>query len=217
MSDIVILNSESESFRYLCQKDKRLAKVVSLVGEITYKTYSGGKEFEFIIHEIIEQMLSIKSGAKIYARLEELCNGKITPQKLADFSIDEIKQIGTSASKAKSIKSFSEAVLDESLDLKKLSEKSDEEVLKELRKIHGIGTWTAKMFLIFALDRQDILPFEDVAFLQSYCWMYKTDDRIKESVTKKCKKWKTYSSIAARYLYRAFDMGLTKQVFHLKK
>ena len=80
--------------------------------------------------------------------------------------------------------------------------------------IHGIGRWTAKMYLIFVLDRQDILPYEDVAFLQGYRWMYKTDITTKDSVLKKCAKWKPYSSIAARYLYRALDMGLTTEEFH---
>ena len=217
MSNIITLNQTSESIKHLCQKDKRLAKVISLVGEITYRTYSDGKEFEFLVHEIIEQMLSIKAGMKIYERLKDLCEGNITPQKLADFSIDEIRQIGTSTSKAKSLKSLAESVIDGTLDLNTLSEKSDEEVIKNLSKIHGIGMWTAKMFLIFALDRQDVLPFEDVAFLQSYCWMHKTDDRSKESVIKKCKKWKPYSSIAARYMYRALDMGFTKEPFRLFK
>lgn len=59
--------------------------------------------------------------------------------------------------------------------------------------------------------------YEDAAFLQSYEWMYKTEDRSKESITKKCKKWKPHSSIAARYLYRALDMGLAKEEFHLFK
>lgn len=73
------------------------------------------------------------------------------------------------------------------------------------------------MYLIFVLNRQNVLPVEDVAFLQSYKWLYKTDDTSKDSVMKKCKKLSPYSSIAARYLYRALDTGLTKNEFHLYK
>ncbi|MCC8014242.1 MAG: hypothetical protein LIO87_03520 [Eubacterium sp.] len=84
-------------------------------------------------------------------------------------------------------------------------------------KILGIGKWTAKMYLIFVLDCPDVLPVEDAAFLQAYKWLYKTEDCSEKSVYKKCKKWKPYSSIAARYLYRALDMGYTKKEFHLFK
>ena len=69
------------------------------------------------------------------------------------------------------------------------------------------------MYLIFVLDRQDVLPFEDVAFLQSCQWLYKTNDRTLEAVKKKCKKWKPYSLIAARFLYRALNIGFTKKNF----
>ncbi len=210
MNNLIILNKETECIKYLCKKDKRLEKIISQVGEISYQPYSNGKEFEFLAHEIIEQMLSIKAGTKIYERLEILCEGRVSPIKISQLSIDEIKTIGTSQSKAMSLKGLAEAVISKSIDLDSLQNQSDEEVIKTLTKLHGIGMWTAKMFLIFALNRPDILPFEDVAFLQSYCWLYKTEDRAKDSVIKRCKKWKPYSSIAARYLYRALDLGLTK-------
>lgn len=101
------------------------------------------------------------------------------------------------------------------LDFSKLPDMTDKAALKELVSLRGIGTWTAKMYLIFVLDRQDILPFEDVAFLQSYKWLYKTEDVSTATIEKKCKKWKPYSSIAARFLYRALDIGFTKEEFHL--
>ena len=71
------------------------------------------------------------------------------------------------------------------------------------------------MYLVFVLDRKDILPHEDVAFLQAYRWAYKTDDASKAAIEKKCRRLRPYSSIAAKYLYRGLDMGLTKQEFHL--
>lgn len=73
------------------------------------------------------------------------------------------------------------------------------------------------MYLIFVLDRPDVLPTTDVAFLQVYKWLYKTNDCSKQSVIKKCKKWTPYSSTAARYFYRILDSGYTKEKFHLFK
>lgn len=73
------------------------------------------------------------------------------------------------------------------------------------------------MYLIFVLNRMDILPTNDAAFLKAYKWLYKTDDLSDASIRKRCKKWKPYSSIASRYLYRALDGGFTKEEFHLYK
>jgi DNA-3-methyladenine glycosylase II len=162
-------------------------------------------------------MLSIKAGAKIYGWFEELSAGQITPEFISKLSVEEIKAIGTSTAKANYIKNAASAVLTGELDFTKFPDMTDEAALKELVSLRGIGTWTAKMYLIFVLDRQDILPFEDVAFLQSYKWLYKTEDVSRASIEKKCKKWKPYSSIAARFLYRALDMGFTKKGFHLFK
>lgn len=71
------------------------------------------------------------------------------------------------------------------------------------------------MYLIFVLNRMDILPTNDAAFLQSYGCLYKTTDRSEITIRNKCKKWKPYSSIAARYLYKALDMNFTKKSFKL--
>lgn len=96
-------------------------------------------------------------------------------------------------------------------------EMTDDEIIKRLTSLKGIGPWTAKMYLIFILDRQDVLPYEDGAFLQAYRWLYKTDDVSVDSVEKRCKKWKPYSSVAARFMYRALDYGFAKNEFHLFK
>ena len=216
MADVVTLNMETPSIQYLCKKDKRLAKVISMVGPITYTTHDDDP-YAFLIHEIIEQMLSIKAGATIYNRLVDLCDGHLTPEAINSLSIEQIRSTGTSSTKASYIKGITENVLSGSLVFDDLIEMSDEAVFKKLLSLRGIGQWTAKMYLLFVLDRSDILPYEDVAFLQSYEWMYNSKDRSKESVIKKCAKWKPYSSIASRYLYRALDTGLTKEEFHLYK
>jgi DNA-3-methyladenine glycosylase II len=73
------------------------------------------------------------------------------------------------------------------------------------------------MYLIFVLNRLDILPTNDAAFLQSYGWLYKTTDCSEITIQNRCKKWKSYSFIASRYLYRALDSKLTKEEFYLHK
>lgn len=216
MPNVVTLDMSTPSVQYLCKKDKRLAKVISMVGPISYVPYEEDT-YSFLIHEIIEQMLSVKAGQKIYGRLEDLCNGKVTPERINSLTDDEIRGTGTSFSKVRSIRSVTKAVLCGDLDFSKMDALPDEEVIRSLTKLHGIGNWTAKMFLIFVLNRPDILPVEDGAFLQTYRWLYKTDDCSADAVYRKCRKWKPYSSIAARFFYRALDAGMTKEEFHLFK
>lgn len=215
MSKTITLNTESKAIQYLCKKDKRLAKIISMIGPISYCPHEDG--YAFLVHEIIEQMLSIKAGSKIYARLEDLCNGKISVESINSLTDEQIRSIGTSSSKVAYIRGVTEAVKSGIIDFSAFPLMDDKGVMKTLTSLKGIGNWTAKMYLIFVLDRPDILPTEDVAFLQAYEWLYKTKDRSKESVEKKCKKWKPYSSVAVRYLYRALDSGLTKEEFHLYK
>lgn len=150
-------------------------------------------------------------------RLKTICGGRVTPENIGKLAAEQIKSAGTSNSKVRCIQGLTEAVLCGDLDFDKFPSMTDEDVMQELMRLHGIGHWTAKMYLLFALDRPDVLPYEDVAFLQVYRWAYKTDDCSKEAVCKKCKKWKPYSSVDARFFYAALDMGLTKEEFHLFK
>lgn len=187
-----------------------------MVGPITYSPYENDP-YRFLIHEIIDQMLSVKVGQKIFSRLEELCAGDINPDTITALTNEQIRSTGTSNAKVGYIRNLTNALESGVLSFDNLKEMSDIDIIHEMTKIRGIGAWTAKMYLIFVLNRPDILPVEDGAFLQGYRWAYKTGDCKPASVAKKCKKWKPYSSIAARFFYRALDMGLTKEEFHLFK
>ena len=215
MPSVITLDDQHPAVQYLCKKDKRLAKVIRMVGPITYVPHSEEEIYSFLVHEIIEQMLSVKAGRKIFGRLEDLCGGKVTPENVNTFSDSELQGIGTSYSKVRAIRAVTNAVLNGDLDFREIRQLSDQEIIKKLTSLHGIGNWTAKMFLIFVLDRPDVLPVEDGAFLQTYRWLYKTTDCRKNSVHKRCRKWKPFSSVASRYFYRALDMGLTREDFHL--
>lgn len=214
--NIIELNKDTPSVQYLCKKCKRLAKVIEMVGPIQYTTHDEDA-YSFLVHEIIEQMLSVKAGQKIYNRLEELCEGEVSPDRICALTDEQIRGIGTSNAKVEYIRNITNAITDGMLDLETLKQLPDEKVITALTKIRGIGNWTAKMYLIFVLDRQDVLPIEDGAFLQVYRWMYKTQDCSERAVTAKCKKWKPYSSVASRFCYKALDAGMTKEEFHLFK
>ena len=101
-----------------------------------------------------------------------------------------MRGIGLAYSKARFLKNLSEAVKKGSIDFDEISQLPDREAIARLTSVNGIGTWSAKMYLIFVLDRPDVLPFEDMAFIQSFKWLYLSDNASKETIEKKCKKWK---------------------------
>ena len=150
MQNIITLDMNTPSVQYLCRKDKRMAKVISMVGAISYTPHNN--PYSFLVHEIIEQMLSVKAGQKIYARLEALCDGDISPNRVAKLSDDEIRSIGTSKPKVTYICSITDAIICKELVFEELAEMSDAEVMMALTKIRGVGSWTAKMYLIFRIE-----------------------------------------------------------------
>ena len=164
-------------------------------------------DFLFFIEQVIGQMLSIRVADVMTGRLAALCRGEITASTICSLSIDELKKIGISLRKAECIRQIAFMVENGSLNFGKLKELSDAEIIKSLTAIKGIGNWTAKMYL-YKIDRPDVLPYEDATFLAAYKWLYRTRNVKPEAVRQRCRKWSPYSSIAAMYLYAAFDRKL---------
>ena len=126
------------------------------------------------------------------------------------MDFDSLRGIGLSQNKAHYIKNLAEYTLCNKIDFDSLKNLTDEEVISTLMRVKGIGIWTSKMYLIFYLKREDVLPEEDGAFMQAFRWLYNYPNPDQKTVEHVCKIWKPYSSIGARYLYAALDTGLTK-------
>lgn len=200
-----------DPIQFLKIKDKKLSKVIDKVGELDFTAYNNETDcFLFLVKEIVGQMIS--SGVKkvLFSRLLVLCDNNISPNTISNLTVEQLRGIGLSYSKSNYILNLANIVASGDVDFKRINALPDDEVVKSLTRIKGIGNWTSKMYLIFFLRREDVLPCEDVAFLQAYKWLYNTSDIKPESVAKRCKKWKPYTSIGARYLYKALDNGLTK-------
>lgn len=194
---------------YLKKADWRLAKVIDEVGTLTM--YGHCDSFYFLVREIVGQMISASVKKVIFARLLDMCGGELSPGRLLEHDISEFRSIGLSMSKSSYILNFAKEVADGNVDFEKLSSETDDVVMKSLMSICGIGTWTAKMYLIFFLRREDVLPYEDGAFMQGFKWLYNYKNPSRATVERVCKKWKPYTSIGARYMYAALDSGLTKE------
>lgn len=211
MCNKIILNENSESIKYLSKKDERLKILFNLIGELSYTLYTDS--YKFLVDTIIGQMLSNKVADIISNRLSNLCNDDINPKTIIELSYSQLRNIGISNSKISYIMNLTNAVLNDDINFESFSAKTNIEIEKDLQKIKGIGKWSSKMYLIFVLGKDDILPYEDMAFIQGYSWLYNTTKTDKKSIISKCKKWGKYSSVASRYLYKALDLGYTKIKF----
>ena len=198
---------DSREVEYLSERDFRLRRIMHYIGDLEYSRPESA--FHSLAHSIIEQMLSMKAGRAIESRLQELCDGDYTPERIADITAENIKSCGMSFRKAQSLKTLAEYAL--ANDLEALAELPDDQVYKTLVQLPGIGKWTCDMFMLFYLGRPDILPVEDGALRQAFEWLYGAPITNPDVRTVVCSLWSPYSSTAVRYLYRALNLGLTRQ------
>ena len=144
-----------------------------------------------------------------------MCSGNVTPDTISSLTDDQLRSTGTSKAKVEYIRNVTRAVKQGIWNFDLMYSMTDAEIIKLMTSVRGIGNWTAKMYLMFVLGRPDVLPFEDGAFRQTYRWLYRTEKCSAEDIKARCKKWRPFSSTAARYFYQALDRGYTKNEFHL--
>ena len=130
------------------------------------------------------------------------------PEDIIKTSHQQLRDLGLSNAKARYVKDLSEKIIENKLNLNGISKKSNDEIIKELTKVTGIGLWTSHMFLIFTLGRLNILPFSDLGIRKAIMLNYgfknlPTNNEVINLAAKN--KWTPYSSVAAWYLWRTLD------------
>ena len=200
-------NENSPEIQHLIKADAKLKWLIQKVGDLRYDT--DDKPYEFLVSSVIGQMLSNKVADVIYKRFHALCDGIVTPTRVAELSKEKIRTVGISSAKADTILELTSLFLSTPNLPLILQSSSDSAVTEILTQVKGIGKWTAKMYLIFVLNRMDVLPYEDGAFIQAFERLYdiKESNKNKPMTRAHCKAWSPYSSLAARYLYIALDDG----------
>lgn len=193
--------------RHFKKSDPKLYAVMVAVGELQTLPRRETKDyFVSLVDSIIGQQLSGKVADVIFARFKNLFKGgKITPQAVLKLNDEKIRGIGVSYSKIKCIKDLAQKVKDRQIRLEKLERLPDEEVVIELVKVKGIGRWTAEMFLMFTLKREDVFSHGDLGLNNAIKKIYKLPDYSQARVEKLVCKWSPYKSYASRTLWRSLD------------
>lgn len=158
-----------------------------------------------LTRSIVGQQLSVKAASTIWTRFENLFKGEITAQKILQLEDDVIRSCGISYPKTKYIKDLSEKVKTKQLLLDVFEEADEETVITNLTKVKGIGTWSAEMFLMFALARPDVFSVKDQGLRNAMTKLYGLKNPTDKKFLAISKKWSPYRTYACRILWESLD------------
>lgn len=156
--------------------------------------------FTALVNSIVGQQISSKAMDTVWGRFVERFP-IITPAALHSAPIEEIQQCGMSMRKATYIKEAAATIVTGELDIDELNTLSDEEVVKKLSSLHGVGVWTAEMILIFSLQRPNIMSWADFAIQRGLRMLYRHRKIDKKLFQKYKRRYSPYASVASLYLW----------------
>lgn len=189
--------------------DPLLHSVMQQIGKLEELEIRHSRDyFRSLCGEIIGQQLSGKAADTIYARFEKLFpKKKITPKNVLELPDQKLRNAGMAWSKVRFIKDLAKKVLDKDLKLDQLDKLTDEVVMTELTKVKGIGPWTAEMFLMFTLQREDVFSHGDLGLRKAIKKIYKfKKEPTKKQIEKIVEKWRPYRTYASRILWRSLEL-----------
>src|SRR5579859_3351604 len=196
---------------YLRNIDPIMARSIERVGECTLTP--NPNLFETLVDAIISQQISVKAADAIMGRLRKAAIGEsgglITPEVLLPFEPEALRAVGLSPQKIRYIRDLTERVSSGQLDLAQLSEMDDEAVITELVKVKGIGRWTAEMMLIFSFGRPDVLPVDDLGFLEGVRDAYGLETRpTSREMRERGEIWRPFRTFATWYMWSIRRLAL---------
>lgn len=194
-------NQAEEFFR----KNKHIGPLVQKWGSCTIRPIKKSQYFRDLVEAIANQQLSGKAASTIFGRVKILCKTRISPEAILNLSDLDLRTAGLSFAKVKYIKDLASRVKSGVLDLDKLPNLTDEEIVKELVAVKGIGRWTAEMFLMFGLARPDVFPVDDLGIKKGFEKVTgRKWDKIKSARLAE-KTWSPYRTVASWYLWRSME------------
>lgn len=183
---------------YLRSKDKRLAEVIDRIGWIKRETDSD--LFSSVVHHIIGQQISTKAQATIWQRMQEAL-GEVNAETILSANRAGLQSLGMTFRKAEYITDFAGKVHSGTFNLHAVEEMSDEEAIRELSSLKGIGVWTAEMILLFCMQRPNIFSYDDLAIQRGLRMVYHHRSIDRKLFEKYRRRFSPYCSVASLYLW----------------
>ena len=200
------MNSKSKLAMNHLKNDVTLGKVIEKVGILDERKSTD--YYLSLTESIISQQLSVKVADIIYARFVALFSQqKVTPEEVLQIDTEMMRGVGMSYAKIKYIKALAEHVIASPTMFEKFDDMSDEDIIAELIQIHGIGRWTAEMFLIFTMGRPDVFSYGDLGLKNAIRRLYNFENHpTAEEAAGITDAWKPYRSYGSRYLWKSLEL-----------
>ena len=189
--------------RHLAHVDPVFARLVSELGPCRLELNRGGSAFAYLARAILAQQISVAAARSIAGRLRDRFGAPLLPEHILGASEVELRGLGLSRQKASYLRDLAERTGD-GLPLGRLSRLSDERVIETLTVVHGIGRWTAEMYLMFRLGRPDVLPVGDLGIRAAMKRAYRMRTMPKpERMRRMAEPWRPYRTVACWHLWRS--------------
>jgi DNA-3-methyladenine glycosylase II len=163
-------------------------------------------EFSTLVRSIVYQQLSGKAAFTILNRLIDACGGELTPDRILKLRTEKMRACGLSQQKLSYIRDLAKLTRAGKVNFAGMPNMTDEQVIEVLTQVKGVGVWTAHMFLMFALRRENVLPVGDLGIQNAIKRAYRKRAKVTpKHVEKHGKKWHPYCSVASWYLWRSLE------------
>lgn len=190
--------------KHLRNADPVLAEIIHRVG--TCEFLKREPTFETLARSITFQQLSGKAAATIFERLRKVVGKRFTAAAFLKLTPEELRASGLSRQKVASLTDLAERVYRREINFRKLDDLSDSEIIELLSQVRGVGVWTAQMFLMFALQRPNVMPLSDLGIRNAVRKAYGLETLPNAAeLAQLAEKWHPYCSVASWYLWRSLD------------
>ena len=183
---------------YLRQRDARLAEVIDRVGHVEREV--DPDLFSSVVHHIVGQQISTKAQATIWARLRGGL-GAVNAQTVLAAGVPKLQSFGMTFRKAEYNTDFAEKVASGAFDIDAVQHMPDEDAIRALSSLKGIGVWTAEMILLFCLQRPNVFSFDDLAIQRGLRMVYHHRKITRQLFEKYRRRFSPYCSVASLYLW----------------
>ena len=193
-----------QACRELMKQDRILKKLIPKFGSGFLVTR--GDAFNTLARSIVGQQISVAAAQSVWNRVLLSSKNKVNPKNILALSVEELRAAGLSGRKVEYIRDLADHFHSGRLHASQWKDMEDEDVIKELSDIRGIGRWTAEMFLIFNLVRPNILPLDDVGLIKAISLNYFSGEPVSRHEAREvAANWAPWRTVATWYMWRSID------------